>query len=165
MPTALVNRSATHSILAALRPETVESGLDGSSTEGLEDLPYAIEHQSIEHHLKRTHVPVWFWRSVGHSQNALARECFFDELAAAAGTDPVEYRRRLLNGKRDLLKVLETAAARRGLGPRSREARLRASPSPRASAASAHRLPMSPSPAPARCAWSALSRPSTAATQ
>lgn len=116
MPTALVNRSATHSILAALRPETVESGLDGSSTEGLEDLPYAIEHQSIEHHLKRTHVPVWFWRSVGHSQNAFARECFFDELAAAAGMDPVEYRRRLLNGKRDLLKVLETAAARADWG-------------------------------------------------
>ena len=116
MPTALVNRSATHSILAGLRPETVASGLDGSSTEGLEDQPYAIAHQSIEHHLKRTHVPVWFWRSVGHSQNAFARECFLDELAEAPSMCPYAYRRELLNGKRELLRVLETAAARADWG-------------------------------------------------
>ena len=116
MPVALVNRSATHSILAGMRPETVQSGLDGSSTEGLEDQPYAVPNQSIEHHLKRTHVPVWFWRSVGHSQNAFARECFLDELAAAADMCPYAYRRRLLNGKRELLRVLETAAVRADWG-------------------------------------------------
>ncbi|MEE4301066.1 MAG: xanthine dehydrogenase family protein molybdopterin-binding subunit [Pseudomonadales bacterium] len=116
MPLALVNRSATHSILAGLRPETVQSGLDGSSTEGLEDQPYAVPNQSIEHHLKRTHVPVWFWRSVGHSQNAFARECFLDEMAAAADMCPYAYRRRLLNGKRELLRVLETVAARADWG-------------------------------------------------
>ena len=115
-PVAIMNRSATHSILAALRPETVASGLDGSSTEGLEDMPYNIPNQSIEHHLKRTHVPVWFWRSVGHSQNAFARECFVDEMAAAAGVDPYTFRRNLLTGHRELLRVLETVAARADWG-------------------------------------------------
>ncbi|MEE4360189.1 MAG: xanthine dehydrogenase family protein molybdopterin-binding subunit [Pseudomonadales bacterium] len=118
-PVALLNRSATHSILAGLRPETVQSGLDGSSTEGLEDQPYAIENVSVEHHLKRTHVPVWFWRSVGHSQNAFARECFVDEMAAAGGHDPYEFRRFLLGAdtaRLGMVKLLDRVAAAMGKG-------------------------------------------------
>ena len=109
-PVALLNRSATHSILAGFRPEVVQSGLDGSSTEGLEDQPYAIPNVSVEHHLKRTHVPVWFWRSVGHSQNAFARECFVDEMAAAGGHDPLEFRRMLLGAHPRQRRALELAA-------------------------------------------------------
>lgn len=115
-PVALLNRSATHSILAGLRPEVVKGGLDGSSTEGLEDQPYAIANQSIEHHLKRTHVPVWFWRSVGSSQNAFAMECFVDEMAAAAGMDPLAFRRSLLGDRPDIRKVMDAAAAKADWG-------------------------------------------------
>jgi isoquinoline 1-oxidoreductase beta subunit len=115
-PVAFVNRSATHSILAGLRPEVVQSGLDGSSTEGLENQPYGFPAQSIEHHLKRTHVPVWFWRSVGSSQNAFTLECFIDELAAAAGQDPVAFRRGLLAEHPQMLNVLDTVTAKADWG-------------------------------------------------
>jgi isoquinoline 1-oxidoreductase beta subunit len=60
--------------------------------------------------LKNTHVPVMFWRSVGSSQNAFAVESFIDELAHAAGQDAYQYRRKLLDGKPDFLKVLDTLA-------------------------------------------------------
>jgi isoquinoline 1-oxidoreductase beta subunit len=115
-PTAFMNRSATHSILAGLRPESVANGIDGSSVEGLENQPYGIPNQSIEHHLQRTHVPVWFWRSVGSSQNAFALEGFVDEMAEAAGVDPYVFRQRLLADHPDMLRTLKVAAERAGWG-------------------------------------------------
>ena len=45
--------------------------------------------------LKNTHVPVAYWRSVGGSQNSFYLESFIDELAHAAGKDPLEFRRSL----------------------------------------------------------------------
>ena len=61
-------------------------------------------------------VPVGFWRSVGASQNGFFLESFMDELAHAAGIDPVEYRRRLLKDRPRELGVLEKAAATGGWG-------------------------------------------------
>jgi isoquinoline 1-oxidoreductase beta subunit len=60
-------------------------------------------------------VPVGFWRSVYHSQNPFARECFLDEIAAALGKDPLALRRELLSGpraRRDraILEVVAKAA-------------------------------------------------------
>lgn len=107
---ALINRSSTHSILAGLRPEAVADGLDQSSLSWFTNSPYAIENRSIEHHLQRTHVPVWFWRAVGATQNAFAIESFIDELAHAAGTCPWQFRRKLLAERPDLLAVLDAAA-------------------------------------------------------
>ncbi len=109
-PRAFVNRSSTHSILAGLRPEMVAEGLDSSSLSGLQDMPYGFAHRSIEHHLQRTHVPVWFWRAVGSTQNAFALECFIDEMAEAAGKDPVRFRRELLAERSDMVRVLDAAA-------------------------------------------------------
>ena len=63
-------------------------------------------------------VPVGFWRSVGNSQNAYVTECFIDELAAAGGKDPVDFRRRLLAKKPRHLGVLDLAAERAGWGTR-----------------------------------------------
>ena len=60
--------------------------------------------------LKNTHVPVMFWRSVGSSQNAFAVESFIDEVAHAAGKDPLDYRRALLLDRPDFLAVLDTLA-------------------------------------------------------
>jgi isoquinoline 1-oxidoreductase beta subunit len=59
---------------------------------------------------------VGFWRSVGSSQNAYITECFLDELAAAAGKDPYEYRRALLTKHPRHLGVLELAAREAGWG-------------------------------------------------
>jgi isoquinoline 1-oxidoreductase beta subunit len=61
-------------------------------------------------------VPVQWWRSVGHSNTAFAKECFFDECAAALGRDPYELRRELLQGHDRLLGVLDTAAEKAGWG-------------------------------------------------
>jgi len=60
--------------------------------------------------LKNTHVPVMFWRSVGSSQNAFAVESFIDELAHAAGKDPLDYRRALLSDRPDFIGVLDKLA-------------------------------------------------------
>jgi isoquinoline 1-oxidoreductase beta subunit len=59
---------------------------------------------------------VWFWRSVGHSQNAYFLESFIDEVAAATGKDPVEFRRSLLGKQPRLRGALDLAAQKAGWG-------------------------------------------------
>jgi isoquinoline 1-oxidoreductase beta subunit len=115
-PVALFNRSATHSILAWFRPDAVRNGIDRTSVEGLANMPYGFEHYRFEHLLRRTPVPVAFWRSVGSSQNAFALECFLDEVAHAAGQDAVELRRMLLKDHADWRKVLDTVAEKANWG-------------------------------------------------
>src|SRR5262245_27566639 len=109
-PSAYVNRSVTHSILAGIRPADIKDGIDRTSVEGLANTPYGWPQLRIEHLIQNTHVPVWFWRSVGASQNGFAVECFVDEVAHASGKDPVELRRQLLKGHSDWLHVLDTVA-------------------------------------------------------
>ena len=46
--------------------------------------------------MRNTHVPPGFWRGVNINQNAIFVECFMDELAEAAGQDPLEFRRKLM---------------------------------------------------------------------
>ncbi|GAC1540217.1 MAG: hypothetical protein NVS2B4_19800 [Ramlibacter sp.] len=89
---------------------------DKTAAEGLFDQPYGIGHQHIEHVATQHHIPVGFWRSVGHSHNAFFAESFIDELAAAVKQDPVAFRRRLLAGRTRHLEVLETAARQAGWG-------------------------------------------------
>jgi isoquinoline 1-oxidoreductase beta subunit len=116
MPTALFNRSVTHSILSRFRPDAVKGGVDRTSVEGLANMPYGFAHRRIEHLIQNTPVPVGFWRSVGSSQNAFAVECFLDELAHAGGKDPIELRRLLLKEHPDWLHVLDTVAEKANWG-------------------------------------------------
>jgi len=110
MPVALDLRTAVGSISRSLGWGSASSGIEPSAVEGLSNLPYATPALNVDCVLKNTHVPVMFWRSVGSSQNAFAIESFIDELAHAAGKDPYQYRRALLSGKDDFLKVLDTLA-------------------------------------------------------
>ena len=73
-------------------------------------IPYGIANQHIHYAESKTHVPWGFWRSVDHSLHAFFTESFIDELAHAAGHDPYRYRRELLAGAPNFLKVLDTAA-------------------------------------------------------
>ena len=70
----------------------------------------AIPNLLIDHAVRNTHVPVGFWRGVNHNQNAVYMECFIDELAHAAGKDPYEFRRGLLEKHPRHKAVLELAA-------------------------------------------------------
>ncbi|HEY5938807.1 MAG TPA: xanthine dehydrogenase family protein molybdopterin-binding subunit [Kofleriaceae bacterium] len=90
--------------------------VDETSVEGAKELPYAIPNLRVEYTPVETGVPVGFWRSVGHSHNAFVTECFFDELAHAAGQDPYELRRSLLAKHPRHRAVLELAATRAGWG-------------------------------------------------
>jgi isoquinoline 1-oxidoreductase beta subunit len=73
-------------------------------------LPYRIPNQSLRAVPFGTHLRTGTWRSVAHTQHAFWTECFIDELAHAAGRDPLEYRRGLLaEGSREL-RVLDAAA-------------------------------------------------------
>jgi CO/xanthine dehydrogenase Mo-binding subunit len=64
-------------------PSGRRQGWHRSDLEGLANIPYGFPQYRIEHLMQNTPVPVWFWRSVGASQNAFAVESFLDELARA----------------------------------------------------------------------------------
>jgi isoquinoline 1-oxidoreductase beta subunit len=94
----------------------VKDGIDGTSVEGAVELPYAIPNQRVELHSPRLGVPVLWWRSVGHSHTAFVVESFVDELAHAAGMDPLEFRRDLMDEHPRERGVLELAAEKAGWG-------------------------------------------------
>jgi isoquinoline 1-oxidoreductase beta subunit len=71
------------------------SGVDAFAMEGINDHPYDIPNQRLAYGRREPGPQVWFWRSVGHSQNTFFIESFIDELAAAAKQDPYEFRRAL----------------------------------------------------------------------
>jgi isoquinoline 1-oxidoreductase beta subunit len=69
---------------------------DESEVGGAKQMPYAIPNVRLEYNAVASYVPPLWWRSVEHSFNGFVVESFIDELAAAAGKDPVEFRRGLL---------------------------------------------------------------------
>ncbi|HXE89439.1 MAG TPA: xanthine dehydrogenase family protein molybdopterin-binding subunit [Terriglobales bacterium] len=81
-----------------------------SEVAGAADLPYAFANLRIEYAPVPSGVPVAWWRSVESSQNALAVECFMDEMAAAAGVDPLEFRLRLLAEPRKVKNPVDAEA-------------------------------------------------------
>jgi isoquinoline 1-oxidoreductase subunit beta len=90
----------------------LRNGVDRTSVEGIIDLEYTIPNFHVDYHPPDVDIPVTYWRSVGFSQNTFFSESFLDELAAATGKDPVEFRRKLLSGPKSqrLLGVLNLAA-------------------------------------------------------
>ena len=88
----------------------VKEGIDATSVEGAANLPYAIPNLLVDLHTTEIAVPVQWWRSVGSTHTAFATETFIDQIAAAVGRDPVEFRRGLLREHPRHLAVLELAA-------------------------------------------------------
>ena len=113
---AMQTRIACPSILRTLSPGSIrDDGIDGSSVRAFSDMPYAVPNQQVEYAMRNGHVPVGYWRAPGQ-QNEFYRESFIDELAAAAGRDPVEYRLALLpEGDRNR-RVLQAVARAAGWG-------------------------------------------------
>lgn len=94
----------------------IKDGVDVTSVEGASTLPYAIPNIRVDLHSPKLPVPVQWWRSVGSTHTAYAVETFIDQLAAAAGRDPVEFRRALLADHPRHLGVLQLAAGKAGWG-------------------------------------------------
>jgi len=109
-PTALRVRDSSHSIMAGVRPQEIKDGIDRHALGGIVDSPYDVPNFRIEFAMRNSHVPVGFMRTVFHSQNPFMRECFIDELARAAGKDPYEFRRPLLQARPKDLAVLDAVA-------------------------------------------------------
>ena len=120
LPVAWEHVMAGQSILVGtpFEPMMVKNGIDATSVEGVADSPYLkeIPHHRVGLHSPKTPITVLWWRSVGHSYNAFVMESLIDELAHAAGKDPVEYRRRLLQKHPRHLGVLDLAAEKAGWG-------------------------------------------------
>lgn len=121
LPMVLTSRSVSQSVTGSFSdrhlPAFSSHEPDPSSVEGLDSTPYAIENRRIEHVLQMLDIPVGYWRSVGHSFNAFFAESFIDEMAAAAGADPLEYRRRLLADQPRYLAVLDLLEEKSGPAP------------------------------------------------
>ena len=117
---ALHMRVAGQSITAYARPQAMGPTGDPNVFQGLlpggseSRLGYAIPHLLVDHVMRNPHIRPGAWRGVNLNQNALYLECFIDEMAHAAGVDPLVFRRRMLAGSPRHLAVLEAAA--RGIG-------------------------------------------------
>jgi isoquinoline 1-oxidoreductase beta subunit len=94
----------------------IKDGIDSTSVEGAANTKYGIPNIQVELTSPVLPVTVMWWRSVGNTHTAFAVEAFMDELAAAAGKDPVEFRRGLLAGSPRHLGVLNLAAEKSGWG-------------------------------------------------
>lgn len=97
-----------------LFPQSIKNDIDDSVVEGALDQPYAVPHRRVDYVYEKSHAPEGYWRSVGDSVNAFFKESFMDELAHAAGQDPVAYRLALLKDQPRFARVLETAARQAG---------------------------------------------------
>ncbi len=92
--------------------------LDDNSVEAIAASPYVrdIKAKHLSLHTPKTPITVLWWRSVGNFHTAFAIESMIDELAHAAGKEPLAYRLVLLKGKPRFARALETAATQAGWG-------------------------------------------------
>lgn len=113
-------RISGQSILASLAPQNLQNGMDPVTFQGLNAggaesaFGYDIPNLLIDHAMRNTHILAGFWRGVNTNHNAIYVECFMDELAKAAGKDPLEFRRKMLKPKH--LAVLNAVAEKAGYG-------------------------------------------------
>ncbi|HEY2656997.1 MAG TPA: molybdopterin cofactor-binding domain-containing protein [Solirubrobacteraceae bacterium] len=96
--------------LPFVRDAMFTNGVDFFTTTGAADPPYAFKNFKLESTNFESGVPTMVWRSVGNSHTEFARESAIDELALAAGRDPVDLRRELLADSPRTLRALELAA-------------------------------------------------------
>jgi isoquinoline 1-oxidoreductase beta subunit len=110
------HKVAVPSIFARVFPDQMKDGIDSAAVDGLRDMEYEIPNLAVEYVRVDTPVPVGFWRSVGASHNGFTVESFMDEVARAAGTDPLEFRLGLLREHPRAARVLQVAAEKSGWG-------------------------------------------------
>ena len=114
-PVALKFHLTSPSVTSRLFPPFIKDGVDPLMTEAAV-VPYDIPHQFADVVIHDTGMRVGYLRSVSHALNSFAYESFMDEMAAAAGKDPYQFRLALLDKQPRLKHVLELAAEKAGWG-------------------------------------------------
>lgn len=118
--TGLHLRISGQSIVAGIFPQNIQNGRDPAVFQGLNppgpeaSIGYTVPNLLIDHAMRNPHVPPGFWRGVNLNQNTIYLECFIDELAHAAGKDPLEFRRALMKNHPKHLAVLNAVAEKAG---------------------------------------------------
>ena len=113
-------RISGQSILASLLPQMLQNGRDPVTFQGLNPsgpeaaIGYTIPNLLIDHALRQPHVPAGFWRGVNTNPNAIYLESFIDELAHAAGKDPLAFRLKLMEKHPKHRAVLQAVADKVG---------------------------------------------------
>jgi isoquinoline 1-oxidoreductase beta subunit len=113
-------RISGQSISASLAPQNLQNGMDPVTFQGLAAggvegaFGYEVPNLLIDHAMRNTHITAGFWRGVNTNHNAIYVECFIDELAHAAGEDPLAFRLKYLKPKN--AAVLKAAADKAGYG-------------------------------------------------
>ncbi|MFZ7094461.1 molybdopterin cofactor-binding domain-containing protein [Primorskyibacter sp. 2E233] len=114
--TGLHMRISGQSILAMLMPFRLQDGMDPASFQGLfadsdeGEFGYTVPNIKIDHAMRNPPLRPGFWRGVNNNQNAFYLECFIDELAEAAGKDPLAFRREMMANHPKHLAVLDKVA-------------------------------------------------------
>ena len=111
--TGIHMRLSGQSILAYLSPSSIQNDTDPIMFQGMNPAEYgymAVPNLLIDMAMRNTHVPVGFWRGVNVNQNAVYMECFIDEMAHAAGRDPLEFRRAMMGKNPKHLAILNAVA-------------------------------------------------------
>ncbi len=114
-------RISGQSILAGVNPNWMDNGVDMFTFQGMlpgeeHGISYSVPNLLVEHAMRNPPVPPGFWRGVNINQNAIYMECFIDELAHAAGQDPLAFRRKLMKDHPKNLAVLNAVAEKAGWG-------------------------------------------------
>ena len=113
-------RVSGQSINAYVSPHNIVDGKDRRQLQGYwkdpgeSQLGYTVPNLKVEYAMRNTHVPVGPWRGVNTNQNAIYLECFIDEVAKAAGKDPLAFRRNLIKNHPKHLGVLDAVADKGG---------------------------------------------------
>ena len=110
------HKVATPSIMLKFAPQYVQDGVDGTTVEGIRDMPYAVPNLYVEHVLVDLPIRIGFWRSVGHTFNTFTVETFMDEMALAAKRDPVEFRLAHMEKGSRPFRTLSLLAEKSGWG-------------------------------------------------
>jgi isoquinoline 1-oxidoreductase beta subunit len=117
--TGLRMRISAPSIVGYLFPSGLVDGVDKVAFQGMNPAEFgymAVPNILIDHAIRTTPVPVGFWRGVNVNQNTVFMECFVDEMAHAAGRDPLAFRRAMMGKNPKHLAILDAVAAKAGWG-------------------------------------------------
>ncbi|MFO7990135.1 MAG: xanthine dehydrogenase family protein molybdopterin-binding subunit [Desulfotignum sp.] len=112
--TAWSHKVAAQSIMMRLMPQHVQNGIDPDAVSGTVDMPYEIPSHDVTYAMVDLPIQVGWWRAVGYSINAFVVESFMDELAHAAGKDPLQFRLDHMEKDSRAYNILSMAADKGG---------------------------------------------------